>query len=324
MAVDSIRKEEFLVLDGGVATELTRAGFNLDGDPLWSGRILVENPEAVKSVHKSFFESGANVATTATYQVSLEGLLLHCGLDESKALDVIENSVKIAQEASRELFSSNTGCQRKMLVAGSVGPYGACQHDGSEYTGKYVDYMTIQDLVNWHRPRVAALLKAGADILALETIPAQKEAEALIELLKEFPEAKAWLSMSCKDGIHTCHGEVFSDAVSSISSQSKQIAAVGVNCTSPWFVTSLLQSAKGKVDVPFVVYPHTGEEWREGGFGWEGEIEWQPRDATFVRDLTSYVLEWIDAGARWIGGCCLTKPKDIARVREIVERFGQP
>jgi len=36
-------------------------------------------------------------------------------------------------------------------------------------------------------------------------------------------------------------------------------------------------------------------------FGWEGEIEWQPRDATFVRDLTSYVLEWIDAGARWIG-----------------------
>ena len=42
---------------------------------------------------------------------------------------------------------SNTGCPRKMLVAGSVGPYGACQHDGSEYTGKYVDNMTIQVLV---------------------------------------------------------------------------------------------------------------------------------------------------------------------------------
>ena len=42
------------------------------------------------------------------------------------------------------IYSSNTGCPRKMLVAGSVGPYGACQHDGSEYTGKYVDNMTIQ------------------------------------------------------------------------------------------------------------------------------------------------------------------------------------
>lgn len=91
--------------------------------------------------------------------------------------------------------------------------------------------------------------------------------------------------------------------------------------TNFFLLQSLLQSARGKVDVPFVVYPHTGEEWR-GDFGWEGEIEWQPKDATFVRDLTSYVLEWIDTGARWIGGCCLTKPKDIARVREIIDRFG--
>ncbi|KAJ7377010.1 hypothetical protein OS493_031283 [Desmophyllum pertusum] len=309
MAVDSNGKEKFLVIDGGLATELTRAGFNIDSDPLWSARILVENPEAVKSVHKSFLESGANIVITATYQVSIEGLFQYCGLDENKALDVIHEGAKIAQEACHEVYS-NAGCQRKLLVAGSVGPYGACQHDGSEYTGKYVDNITIQELMDWHRPRVEALLKAGVDILALETIPAQKEAEALIQLLKEFPTAKAWLCFSCKDGSHTCHGELFADVVTKAVNQSTQIVAVGVNCTSPLFVKSLLQSIKGKVDLPFVVYPNSGEEWKDGK--WD-DSEYQP--------LPDYVLEWVEAGARWIGGCCRIQPKDIASIRQMVDRL---
>ena len=77
----------------------------------------------------------------------------------------------------------------KPLVAGSVGPYGACCHDGSEYTGNYVDVMTtearlmmvandeggacdLQALIEWHRPRIRQLLDAGVDLLAIETIPA--------------------------------------------------------------------------------------------------------------------------------------------------------
>jgi len=59
------------------------------------------------------------------------------------------------------------------LIAGSVGPYGACQHDGSEYHGNYVDHMASEQLVQWHRPRVARLLEAGVDLLACETIPAK-------------------------------------------------------------------------------------------------------------------------------------------------------
>ena len=86
-----------------------------------------------------------------------------------------------------------------------MGPYGACQHDGSEYTGYYVDHMTRQvnhmtsrdhkatpplpqELEEWHRPRVRRLVEEGADLLACETIPAVKEALALVHLLTtEFP-----------------------------------------------------------------------------------------------------------------------------------------
>lgn len=164
-------------------------------------------------------------------------------------MSVIYKAVKIARDACDEVRSTNVGCQEKLLVAGSVGPYGACLHDRSEYTGDYVDSMTIQELMDWHRPRIDALLQAGVDILAMETIPAQKEAEALVQLLKEFPTAKAWLTLSCRDGRHTCHGEMFSDVVQNVVRQSTQ---------------PLLQSIKGKVDLPFVVYPNSGEMLKDG------------------------------------------------------------
>lgn len=310
--LDSNGKEKFLVLDGGLGTELTRAGFKIDDDPLWSTRTIIENSEAVKAVHKSFLESGANIVITATYQLSYEILHQYCGFDENKALDVIYRSVKIAQEACLEVKSNNPKSQRRVLVAGSVGPYGACKHDMSEYSGNYVDEMTIEQLMNWHRPRVKALLEAGVDILALETIPAQKEAEALIQLLKEFPTAKAWLCFSCKDNSRTCHGELFSDVVIEIVRQSAQIVAVGVNCTSPQFVKFLLQGIKGKVDVPFIVYPNGCVD------------EKFPRGDDEDQVFSSHVSEWIAAGARWIGGCCETQPKEVAKIRRIVDSIGSP
>lgn len=88
--------------------------------------------------------------------------------------------------------------KHKVLVAGAVGPYGTSLHDCSEYTGSYVEHVSPKEIADWHRPKIRALVEAGADILAFETIPAQSEAEALLELLKEFPEQKAWLSFSCK------------------------------------------------------------------------------------------------------------------------------
>ena len=90
-------------------------------------------------------------------------------------MGMIKDSVAIAMRA-RSTFLSEThqpdDGQGLPLVAGSVGPYGACLHDSSEYTGSYVDHVTPEELKAWHRPRMAALLEAGAHLLAIETIPA--------------------------------------------------------------------------------------------------------------------------------------------------------
>lgn len=61
-----------------------------------------------------------------------------------------------------------------------------------------VSLIYLKELKVWHRPQIDCLAAAGVDLIAFETIPSIKEAEAVVELLREFPNSKAWLSFSCK------------------------------------------------------------------------------------------------------------------------------
>jgi len=84
-------------------------------------------------------------------------------------------------------------------IVGSVGPYGACLHDGSEYFGYAGMPVTQGQLIDWHRPRIQALDNAGVKMLAVETIPSLLEAKSVLQLVKnEFPHLRLWLSFSCK------------------------------------------------------------------------------------------------------------------------------
>src|SRR5664279_6255231 len=155
--VDAVR-ERVVVLDGGLATELERRGNDLSS-ALWSARLLRDQPDEIVAAHRAFADSGAEVATTASYQASFDGL----GED---AEVLMRRSVDLARRGSDG------------WVAASVGPYGATLADGSEYRGDYG--LTVAQLRRWHRPRLAVLADAGADVLAVETIPCLAEVAALL------------------------------------------------------------------------------------------------------------------------------------------------
>ncbi|XP_051985994.1 homocysteine S-methyltransferase YbgG isoform X2 [Xyrauchen texanus] len=298
------------ILDGGLATELEASGFQIQGDPLWSARLLHTNPKAIKDAHSRFLQSGSDVITTATYQASIEGFVKHLGLRPEEAQQLIMSGVQLAKETVQE-FKSHTSVsdRREPLVAGSVGPYGAFLHDGSEYTGAYEDRMTMEELKDWHRPQIQCLVKAGADLVAMETIPGLKEAEALVEVLKEFPETKALLSFSCKDSHNISSGRRFSEAVQ-VACKSTQLVAVGVNCCPPHLVTPLLESAKShkKADLSWVVYPNSGE-------GWDLQTGWKMEKRTSFAKLS---IDWKEQGALWIGGCCRVSPADITELKQLL------
>src|SRR5688572_4325218 len=124
----------FVVLDGGLATELERRGANLH-DPLWSARALLDEPDLIRAVHLDFLRAGADAVTTASYQATPQGLVA-AGLSLKRAEAVLRRSVELAGEARAEFLAGQDGVGRdRPLVVGSIGPYGAFLHDGSEYTG---------------------------------------------------------------------------------------------------------------------------------------------------------------------------------------------
>lgn len=302
--IDTIlRTHPIVILDGALATELERRGCDLN-DPLWSAKILLEQPDMIRRVHLDYFRAGADCATTASYQATFEGFEKR-GLSHLQARALIQKSVEIAKQARDEFWShaENRTGRARPFVAASVGPYGAFLHDGSEYRGDYT--LSEQELMDFHRERMAALIEAGADLLACETIPTPVEARALMRLLDEFPGTTVWLTFTARDEEHISHGERFADAAAEIASH-EQVAAIGINCTSPRFIASLIKIARGITDKPIVVYPNSGETYNAATNRWNGAIA--------CEDYGPQTQEWYALGARVIGGCCRTTPEHIAEI----------
>ncbi len=299
-----------VILDGALATELERRGFDLS-DELWSARLLIEDPASIGQLHLDYYEAGADVAISASYQASFEGLARR-GLSRAESAALLQSSVRIAQQARdcfwEELHDTVEDPSRKRpLVAASVGSYGACLADGSEYRGDF--NISNNQLKDWHRPRVDALLAAEPDLLAFETIPCLQEGEVLVELLDEYRHTPAWLSFSCRDGESVCSGEPFAACVA-LAERSSAIVAVGLNCSAPVFAEPLLRMALEKTAKPLVCYPNSGELWDAPARTW---IPGSEGDR-----FAGQAASWLAAGARLIGGCCRTSPADIRALRALL------
>jgi homocysteine S-methyltransferase len=294
-----------VVLDGGLATELEARGRDLS-DRLWSARLLIDDPAAIEDVHLAFFRAGAQVATTASYQATVPGFAA-AGLDRAAAISAITTSV-VAAGRARERHAEETGTDpADTLVAGSVGPFGAMLADGSEYRGDYdPGPAALRDL---HGPRIEALLEAGVDLLAFETIPTIREAVVLLELLAE-SGATAWLSYQCRDGASTAAGEPVAEAFALVN-HAPGVVAVGVNCLPPRHVPALLAAARNAApEMPLIAYPNGGETWNAAA------RQWMASDGD--RYDPAVVATWSTLGATWLGGCCGTGPAEIAELARSV------
>ncbi|CAL1542676.1 unnamed protein product [Lymnaea stagnalis] len=293
-----------LLLDGGTGMSLVEMGHKfIDTDPLWSAAVISTHPEDLVKLHKDFFLAGADIVLSATYQASAEGFKSRFGISDTEAFGLIRKGVELAKEA-RDEAEKLTGFHK--FVAASVGPYGATLCDRSEYHGRYSDTMTKEELSAWHLPRLQVLVDSLPDLLAIETIPVLMEAEAILDSLRHFPHMKAWVTFQCKDGEHTAHGENIQDAVRSVV-RYDNVIAVGVNCVHPSFVLSLVQNISAcKLNIPIVVKPNGGIFQQDGRSGSK-------------YNLSDHVLEWLDAGATWIGGCCHIYPADITDLRKTLE-----
>ncbi|MGZ8527543.1 MAG: homocysteine S-methyltransferase [Candidatus Limnocylindrales bacterium] len=293
------------ILDGGLATELERRGNDLS-DPLWSARLLIEAPDEIVATHLAYFRAGARLATSASYQASFEAFAAR-GIDRAGAIELLRRSVELAGEARRrhraETATGEDGPESSLLVAASVGPYGAVLADGSEYRGDYG--LSVSELAAWHAPRLAVLAGAGPDLLAIETIPSVDEGRALVELLATSAGPPAWLSFTCADGARTRRGEPVETAFA-LAEVTDRVVAVGINCTAPEYAEELIRRARAVTAKTIVAYPNSGETWDARARRWTGPAGPNVDPASARR--------WVAAGARLIGGCCRVGPDRIAEL----------
>lgn len=279
--------KKVVVLDGAMGTELERRGHDIRHE-LWSGKVLRDDPHEIQRVHEAYLAAGADVILTASYQIGDDPHLL-------------KRAASVAKAASQT-------CSRLVAIGGSLGPYGACLADGSEYTGSYE--VSLKDLVTFYKARITPLLSAQVDFIAFETVPSLFEAKAISLAIAEteWGTACAWISFTCKDASTVVSGDAFSACIEAIK-DIDNVFAVGVNCTAPKHILGLLATANRCTEKVCVVYPNRGASWC-ANTGWSS--------ASQDTKMVDWMGEFIAAGARIVGGCCQTTPEDI---RDIVSRL---
>ena len=294
-----------VVLDGAMSTPLERLGADTNND-LWTAKALIDNEELVYEVHKMYFEAGADLIITDTYQANVQAFE-KVGYSEKEARNLIKKAVKIAQKA-RDDYENKTG--KHNYIAGTIGPYGAYLANGSEYRGDYE--LSVEEYQQFHLPRIEELVNAEVDILAIETQPKLDEVLAILELLKEkYPQQKVYVSYTLSDDDTISYGTPLPRAIHALEDYS-QVIAVGINCVKLELVEPALKNMKEITDKHLIVYPNSS-------------AVYNPKSKTWSQTKTSATFEelipnWYEAGARIIGGCCTTGPKEIKAVADFIKR----
>ena len=284
-------REPFTVLDGGLSTALEELGERPSG-LLWTAAALLDRSDVITAAHCLYVDAGADLVITSSYQASEAGFV-SAGCTPEQARQLLASTTEVARASGAE------------LVACSVGPFGACLGDGSEYHGRYA--ASWAEVRAFHRERLEVLVPTSPDVFAIETMPSRAEAEIVVDELRRLTDAPAWVSFTCADESHTASGDDIAVAAMAVASR---VIAVGLNCTAPRLVEPLLRSLRSAdLDLPFVVYPNHGAAWDPEHECWLGP--------TGGAEIPSLVPSWVDAGARLIGGCCGVGSAGIRALAEL-------
>lgn len=281
-------------LDGGVATELERAGVPVTA-PWWTSAALVngDRRRVLRSVHAEYLGAGAQIVTANTFRCNLRAL--HgVGLDKAGFSWMVQAAVGVARAARNDAGNGRT------LVAGSMAPVEDC------YRPDLVP--PDEDLRAEHGWLATEMLRAGVDLALIETMNTAREAcIALDEVLAA--GGRAWVSFVCSDGCRLLCGEPVADAAQAVEADGAE--AVLVNCTPLAQTEECLRELADVCHGPIGAYPsveHRSSASTNGG----------PLPAAVGPDEFAATLRrWHDElGVTLLGGCCGTRPAHIAALHD--------
>ncbi len=288
-------KKEIKLLDGSLSHPLEKKGYNLN-KKLWTGDALINDPSAIKKIHKDYLVAGVDFISTSTYQISYR-VLKEMGYNHNEIKDIFKRSVDLVQDAIEE-----TKIKRKVKIVGSYGPYGASLSDGSEYTGKYNTSDEI--IMNYHIENMNIIKELDLDIILYETIPCLREIEILSKVVEKYKK-EVWISFTCNKDLEFRDGTSIMKACKILSSI-KNISTIGINCFSPLLVEKGIKKLKENSNKKILIYPNSGEIYNNKDKDWYGEKYFD----------NSMIKKWLALSPDIIGGCCRVGFEDIQNMRK--------
>jgi len=283
---------KIVLLDGGMGQELI-ARSSLPPAPLWSAHVMMNEPEIVEAVHRDYIEAGAKVLTLNTYSATPERLARDASEDLFGRLQ--KQAIEIAGKAKGDVNITIAGCLPPLF--GSYHPENVPAYDICLETYR----------------RIVAQQRDAVDVFLCETMASVKEVEAAVLTAVESGKP-VWCAMTVleEDGTSLRSGEPLADGASAAAKAGAE--AVLVNCSRP---EALMRSMAvlAASDLPFGGYAN--------GFTKADDLELGGTvDALSARtDLgpdayADHAMDWVEAGATIVGGCCEVGPAHIAKLAE--------
>lgn len=302
--LDRLSQNKPLLLDGATGTELNRR--NIDTSlPLWSARALIENPDAVRSIHADYIAAGADLLTTNTFRTHRRTLERAGQIDRARELTQL--AVQLAREAI-----SRSG--RSIFIAGSMSPLEDC------YAPQRVP--PADELRVEHQEMARDLAEAGCDVLLIETMNTIREAISATEAAKstDLPVCVSFVvgpggrppddpnTLHTNEEMTLLSGESIEDAVRAVSRLKPNV--ILINCVPFSVIDRAFDLLCAASDRPIGLYANVGHT--------DAEVGWALTDDVQPEAYARRARAWIDRGAKIVGGCCGTSPEHIAAIRKIL------
>ncbi len=288
-------KEQFKVwadnnliyLDGATGSNLIKAGMPSGVNP---EKWILENPDIFMDLQRRYVEAGSNIVYAPTFSANRIKLGEY-GLDNCIE-EMINELVSLSKKAVGE----------KALVAGDI-----------TMTGKQlkpVGDMEFETLIDIYKEQICLLVKAGVDLLVVETMMSLQETRAAVIAAKETCDLPVIATLTFQPDGRTLFG---TDAVTAaVVLEALGVSAVGANCsTGPDKMEDIIRSMAEATNIPIIAKPNAGLPVldKEGNTCYDMSVE------AFVEGMEVLVK----AGASVLGGCCGTTPEYIAAIKN---KFG--
>ncbi len=287
-----------LLLDAAMGSDLDRRGLPTTL-PLWSALGLIERPDLVQAIHRDNLVAGADIITTNTFR-STARTLRKAGLDEAAADGLDRLAVELARAARDEAGRGDA------LIAGSIAPLDEC-YDPTFEAG---DEAALIE----HAAQAQNLAAAGVDFLMIETMPTIREAVLTTQaaLRTGLPVTVGFVCEPATDAggaARLMSGESLAEAVAALKPY--PVTMVFANCAAPGVITSAITQLRNLTDIPVGGYANVGQV--------DSDVGWNPAGALWGDAYADAAAQWLDLGARVIGGCCGTHPEHTRALRRLLD-----